>query len=119
MPIAGDARCRECTGRSFGVQLEVSQLSWLVARLGASLCRSVAEDDFAKATVDVQISPEWIGGAFRRGSPETREIKTQGRGSGWISTDSFPDLLEMMCQGAANVDDSTFQISRSNDMQEP
>lgn len=60
------------------------------------MCRSLAGDDFAKATVDVQISSEWIGGAVRSDSPETRESKTQGCRRGWISVDSFRYLLEMM-----------------------
>ena len=83
--------------------------------LKASLCRSLAGDYLAKATVGVKISPDWIGGAYRSGNTETRELETQGCGRVENSTDNFR-LLAGDDESAKTLT-STFQNSRSNDVQ--
>lgn len=66
--------------------------------------RPLADDYFAKATVDVQISPERIGGAFRSGSPKTKETETQGCGkSGFLWTTFIYSMRDDAGAKAANV----------------
>jgi hypothetical protein len=79
----------------------------------------LADDDFAKASVGVQMSPESSSGAFGSSSTGTRESETQGCGRG---QDLYGQLSVTLRDDASrqgpNVPNNDVSELESNDVQE-